>query len=136
MVTVRQLSDRFAGPLWLLDVADRRGLVAAAVVIYIVGRLNLGMTVDGFVPAIIAAAAIAIIGGIIAWLLSVLGITIGGGWLGAIINLIVAAVVLLLADRFVKGMKVNGFVGAIVAAIAIGVVTWIINWLLGLLGLA
>lgn len=111
-------------------------LVAAAVVIYIVGRLNLGMTVEGFGPAIIAAAVIAIVGGIIYWLLGVLGITIGGGWLGAIINLIIAAVVLLLAGRFVKGMKVNGFVGAIVAAIAIGVVTWVINWLLGLLGLA
>jgi putative membrane protein len=111
-------------------------LVAAAVVIYIVGRLNLGMTVDGFVPAIIAAAVIAIVGGIIYWLLGVLGITIGGGWLGAIINLIVAAVVLLISDRFVKGLKVNGFVGAIIAAIAIGVVTWVINWLLGLLGLA
>jgi putative membrane protein len=111
-------------------------LVAAAVVIFIVGRLNLGMTVDGFGPAIIAAAAIAIIGGVIYWLLGVLGITIGGGWLGAIINLIIAAIVLLLAGRWVKGLKVNGFVGAIIAAIAIGVVTWLINWLLGLLGLA
>lgn len=111
-------------------------LVAAAVVIYIVGRLNLGLTVDGFAPAIIAAAVIAIVGGIIAWLLGALGITIGGGWLGALINLVIAAVVLLVSDRFVKGMKVNGFVGAIVAAIAIGVVSWIINWLLGLLGLA
>jgi putative membrane protein len=111
-------------------------LVAAAVVIFIVGRLNLGMTVDGFVPAIIAAAVIAIVGWAIYWLLGVLGITISGGWLGALINLVIAAVVLMVSDRFVKGMKVNGFVGAIIAAIAIGVVTWIINWLLGLLGLA
>jgi len=49
---------------------------------------------------------------------------------------IIAALVLIFSDRFVKGMKVNGFVGAIVAAIAIGVVTWAITWLLGLLGLA
>lgn len=111
-------------------------LLAAAVVIYIVGRLNLGMTVDGFMPAIIAAAVIAIVGGVVAWLLGVLGITIGGGWLGAIINLIIAALVLMFSDRFVKGMKVNGFGGAIIAAIAIGVVTWLINWLLGVLGLA
>ncbi len=111
-------------------------LVAAAVVIFIVSKLNLGLTVDGFGPAIIAAAVIAIVGGVIYWLLGVLGITIGGGWLGAIINLIIAAVVLMLSDRFVKGMKVNGFVGAIIAAIAIGVVTGIINWLLGVLGLA
>lgn len=111
-------------------------LVAAAVVIFIVSRLNLGLTVESFGAAIIAAAVIAIVGGVIYWLLGVLGITIGGGWLGALINLIIAAVVLLLSDRFVKGMKVNGFVGAIIAAIGIGVVTWLINWLLGVLGLA
>ena len=111
-------------------------LVLAAVVIVIVSKLNLGLTVDGFGPAIIAAAVIAIVGGLIYWLLGVLGITIGGGWLGAIINLIIAAVVLLTAGRMLKGLKVNGFVGALVAAIAIGVVTWVINWFLGLLGLA
>ena len=111
-------------------------LVLAAVVIMIVSKLNLGLTVDGFGPAIIAAAVIAIVGGLIYWLLGVLGITIGGGWLGAIINLIIAAVVLLTAGRMLKGLKVNGFVGALVAAIAIGVVTWVINWFLGLIGLA
>ena len=111
-------------------------LVAAAVVIVIVSKLNLGLTVDGFGPAIIAAAVIAIVGGLIYWFLGVLGITIGGGWLGAIINLLIAAVVLLTAGRMLKGLKVNGFVGAIVAAIAIGVVTWVINWFLGLLGIA
>lgn len=111
-------------------------LVAAAVVIVIVSKLNLGLTVDGFGPAIIAAAVIAIVGGLIYWLLGVLGITIGGGWLGAIINLLIAAVVLLTAGRMLKGLKVNGFVGALVAAIAIGVVTWLINWFLGLFGIA
>ncbi len=111
-------------------------LVSAAVVIVIVSKLNLGLTVDGFGPAIIAAAVIAIVGGLIYWLLGVLGITIGGGWLGAIINLIIAAVVLLTAGRMLKGLKVNGFVGALVAAIAIGVVTWVINWFLGLIGIA
>ena len=110
--------------------------VLAAVVIVIVSKLNLGLTVDGFGPAIIAAAVIAIVGGLIYWLLGVLGITIGGGWLGAIINLIIAAVVLLTAGRMLKGLKVNGFVGALVAAIAIGVVTWVINWFLGLIGIA
>lgn len=104
-------------------------LVAAAVVIFIVGRLNLGMTVDGFGPAIVAAAAIAIIGGVIYWLLGVLGITIGGGWLGALISLLVAAVVLMISGSFVPGLRVKGFVGALVAAIAIGVVGWLIGLL-------
>jgi len=46
------------------------------------------------------------------------------------VSLVVAAVVLLIADRFVPGMKVNGFVGALVAAIAIAVVAWLIGLLL------
>jgi putative membrane protein len=44
--------------------------------------------------------------------------------------LIVAAIILSISDRFLSGMSVSGFGGAIIAAIAIGVVTWIVDWLL------
>ena len=110
-------------------------LVVAALVIFIVGRLNLGLTVSGFGAAIIAALVISIVGTIVFWLIGLLGLTIGGGWLGAIVYLVIAAIVLMISDRFVPGMKVKGFTGAIVAAIAIGVVAWIVTWLLGLLGI-
>ena len=110
-------------------------LIVSAVVIYIVGRLNLGLTVSGFGAAIIAALVIAIVGTIVFWLLSLLGLTFGGGWLGVIIYIIVAAIILMISDRFVPGMKVKGFTGAIIAAIAIGVVGWIVTWLLGLIGI-
>ena len=109
-------------------------ILAAALVIWIVSKLGLGLSVDGWMAAIIAAIVIAVIGYLIYWLLGVLGISIPGGWLGAIINLIIAAVVLLLGGRWLSGLQVEGFVGAIVAAISIGVVTSIINWLVGLLG--
>jgi putative membrane protein len=56
--------------------------------------------------------------------------------LGTIINLIVAALVLMVSDRFVSGMKVNGFGGAIIAAIAIAVVNWLVALLLAQLGMA
>ena len=111
-------------------------LVVAAVVLLIVDRLNLGLSVDGFGSAVLAALVIAIVGGIVLWLLGLIGITIGGGLLGAIVFLIVAAVVLLLSDRFLSGLSVSGFGGAIIAAIAIGVVTWLIGWLLGFLGIS
>ena len=111
-------------------------LLISALVIWIVSRLNLGLTVRGYGAAIIAALVIAVVGGVILWLLGLLGITIGGGLLGAIVLLIVAAVVLMLSDKFVPGMEVKGFTGAIVAAIAIAVVSWIISWLFGLLGIA
>jgi len=111
-------------------------LLISALVIWIVSRLNLGLTVRGYGAAIIAALVIAVVGAVILWLLGLLGITIGGGLLGAIVLLIVAAVVLMLSDKFVPGMEVKGFSGAIIAAIAIAVVSWIISWLLGLLGIA
>jgi len=110
-------------------------LLISALVIWIVSRLNLGLTVRGYGAAIIAALVIAVVGAVILWLLGLLGITIGGGLLGAIVLLIVAAVVLMLSDKFVPGMEVKGFSGAIIAAIAIAVVSWIISWLLGLLGI-
>ena len=59
----------------------------------------------------------------------------GAGFWGAIVTLLIAAVVLLLSDRFLSGMEVKGFVGAIVAAIAMAVVGWLLYWLLGVIGL-
>jgi putative membrane protein len=111
-------------------------ILIAAVVIWIVSKLNLGLSVDGYGSAIIAAIVIAIVNAIVFWLLGLLGITVGGGFWGAIVLLIIAAVVLLLSDKILPGMKVDGFLGAIIAAIAIAVVSWLLVWLLALIGIA
>ncbi len=104
----------------------------AGLVIYIVGRLNLGLTVRSYSSAIIAAIVIAIVSWIIAWLLSLLHIYVGGAGLwNAIIMLIVSAIVLMISDRFLPGMEVHGFTGAIIAAIAIAIIVWILS-LIGL----
>ena len=120
------------GAVWSFIVA----VVVAAVVLLIVSRLNLGLSVAGFGAAAISAIVIAIVGAVVLWLLGLFGITFGGGWLGALVFLVVAAVVLLIAARFVPGLTVKGFTGAIVAAIGIGVVYWLLAWLLGLFGIA
>ena len=107
--------------------------VVGAVVLMIISRLGLGLAVDGFGAAFIASAVITIVAGVINWLLRTIGISVGNAnWLGALISLVVAAVVLLISDRFVKGMKVNGFVGAIIAAISYGVIAWLLQWVIGL----
>jgi len=104
-----------------------------AVVLMIVSRLNLGLAVDGFGSAFIASAVISIVAAIITWLIGLIGIQVGNPTLiGALVSLIVAAVVLLVSDRFVKGMKVNGFGGAIIAAISYGVIAWLLQWVIGL----
>ena len=104
-----------------------------AVVLMIVSRLNLGLTVGGFGSAFIASAVISIVAAIITWLIGLIGIKVGNpGLIGALVSLVVAAVVLLISDRFVKGMKVNGFGGAIIAAISYGVIAWLLQWVIGL----
>lgn len=108
------------------------GGLIGGVIIWIVGKLNLGLEVDGFGPAFIAAIVIAIINGLVTWILIAIGLTPGGGFWGAIINLVIAALVLMLAGRVVTGLRVKGFVGALVAAIAIAVVGWLLFLLLGM----
>jgi putative membrane protein len=109
------------------------GALISGFVIYIVGRLGLGLEVDGFGSAFVAAIVIAIVGGVITWLLGLLGIEIGGGLIGGIIHLIISAVVLMISDRFISGMRVAGFTGALIAAIAIGVVYWLLGLVVNLI---
>jgi putative membrane protein len=110
-------------------------LVVSAIVILVVSKMNLGLTVKSFGSAIMAALVIALVAGVVVWGLGFFGITLTGGWLAAIVNLIVAALVLMVADKFLSGMEVHGFMGAIIAALAIGVVGWAVTWALSLFGI-
>lgn len=100
------------------------GVVIAALVLMVVSRFNLGLKVDGFGPAAIAAVVISLVTSVVLWFLSLLGIQLGGaGWLlNAIFWAIISAVILLVAARFLPGLTVAGFTGAIIAAIAIAVI--------------
>ena len=104
------------------------GAVVTGLIIWIVGKLGLGLEVSGFGPAYVAAIVIAVLNGLIVWLLGALGVTIGGGILGVIIHLVIAAIVLIAAGNFVKGLVVKGFSGAIVGAVAIALVGWLVAW--------
>lgn len=109
--------------------------VVAALVIFIVGKLNLGLQVKSFGAALLAALVIALVAGVLGWVFSLFGLTLGTGLLAALINLVVAAIVLIISDKFLSGMEVHGFMGAIVAAIAICAVGWVVTWLLSLFGI-
>jgi len=112
-------------------------MLVFAVVIYVVAKLNLGLSVRGFGTAFIAAIVISVVAAFINWLLGVLGIKISmnGSLLNIIIYLIVTAIILLISDRLLTGFAVNGFVGAVIATIAIAIVSWLISLLLGALGI-
>lgn len=110
-------------------------VLVAAFVIWIVSRLKLGLSIDGYGDAIIAAILIAVISAVFMWLLDFFKISIGGDLLDIVAILVVAVVVLLLAGRFLPGLDVNGFLGAVVAAVAMAVISWLVFWLLSLVGI-
>ncbi|HMQ29968.1 MAG TPA: phage holin family protein [Chloroflexaceae bacterium] len=103
-----------------------------ALAIWIVGKLNLGLSVSGFGGAILAAIVIAVVTTLVNLLLASMLVSTGislGIWSG-IVGLIIAVVVLLLSDRILPSLKVDGFVGAVAAAVSIGVVNLLIGLVL------
>jgi uncharacterized membrane protein YvlD (DUF360 family) len=102
-------------------------------VIWVVGKLRLGLDVYKFGSAFIAAIVIAVLAGIITFILGIAGILDGGGLIGGIVHLVISAIVLMISSRLLPGLKVNGLSGALVASIAIGAVYWLGGLLLGLL---
>jgi len=107
------------------------GILLYALAIWAVGRLGLGLTVSGFGPALVAAVVISVVSWLVVWLLGALGLA-AGGFLGVVIKLVIAALVLMFAGNMVKGLRVAGFIPALIGAVAIAVVSWLIDWVIGL----
>lgn len=107
------------------------GGLLAGFLIWFVGRLGLGMEVDGFGPAFKAAIIIAVLTAIIHWVWeTVFNYTLPAGVAGAIINLVTSAIVLQSVGKWVKGLRVNGFSGALIASVAIAAVQYLLGLLL------
>jgi putative membrane protein len=106
------------------------GLISGFV-IWIVGKLGLGLEVDGFGSAFLAGIIIAFLAGVITLFLGIAGFMDGGGLIGGIVHLIISAIALMISSRLLPGLKVKGFTGALVASIAIGAIYWLGGLLLG-----
>ena len=100
--------------------------VIAGLVIFIVAKLNLGLDVESFVWAMIAGVFIGVVTNFIMQFMSDFG-----GWAGALVHLVISAGVILGSGSFLKGLKVNGFVGALIASVAIAAINFLASWLLG-----
>lgn len=107
------------------------GLISGFV-IWIVGKLRLGLEVSGFGSAFLAGIIIAFLAGIITLFLGIAGFMDSGGLIGGIVHLIISAIVLMISARLLPGFKVTGFGGALLASIAIAAVYWLGGLFLGL----
>jgi len=108
------------------------GAIVAAVLIWIIGKLGLGMTVDGFGPALLTGLLYGLLNAVIHSLLGLVNFTPVGFWF-FLTNLVISAIALLLAARVVKGVRVGGFLGALIAVLGMAGLSWLISWLVGLI---
>jgi uncharacterized membrane protein YvlD (DUF360 family) len=100
--------------------------IVSGLIIWLVGKLGLGIEVSGFAPAFIAAFFIALMWAFAAWLWNLIGYTPAGGLSGAITHLILTSGFLYSIRNSVSGLTVKGWSGAIIAATAIAVITWLL----------
>jgi uncharacterized membrane protein YvlD (DUF360 family) len=106
--------------------------IVATFIIWIVSQLNLGLKVNGFGGAVLVAVIIALVAGVTTMLINLAGITDGQGLVGGIVHLILSAIILVVGARIYPGLKINGFIGVLIASVAIGVFYWLGGQLLGL----
>ena len=110
------------------------GLVISTIIsgllIWIVGKLGLGIEVDGFGPAFLTGFVIALLWLLATWLWNLIGFTPAGGITGAITHLLLTAGFLYAIRNSISGLKVKGFSGAVIAAAAIAIITWLVNFAL------
>lgn len=117
-------------PLLLITIII--GLISGSI-IWLVGKLRLGLEVNGFGSGVIAGIAIAFLAGIITVILGLAGIDFGEGLVGGIVHLFISAIILLVSSKILPGLKVKRFAGALVASIAIGALYWLGGLLLGMI---
>ena len=102
------------------------GAVISGVIIWIVSKLNMGLSVDSFGWAMLAGLFIGVITTLITQFVPNLN-----GIVGAVVHLIVSAVVILLAGKAFSGVKVDGFSGALLAAVMMALISFGLALLLG-----
>ena len=104
--------------------------VVSGVIIWLVSKLNVGLSVNSFGWAMLAGLFIGAISNLLNHLLPGMNEI-----LSIIIQLVISAAVILLAGKLFSGVTVVGFKGALIAAVAIAVVGFVLAFVLaGLLG--
>ena len=101
-------------------------LISAAA-FYFAARLLPGVTINSFKQAILVALAIALLNMTLGFGLKVL--TLGILSLG-IFKFVLSAILIQVADYFLDGLKVNGFLWAFALAATVAVFDGVFNWIL------
>lgn len=101
-------------------------VLITAVGLFIVSRLNLGLQIDNLTTTLVAALVLGLLNAFVRPILGFLSLPITILTLG-LFSLVLNALMILLMSALVKGVHVNGFLGALIASIVLSILTWIIS---------
>ena len=104
--------------------------LASAAALLAVPYLVPGVSVDGFVTALLAALVIGLINATIGAVVRLITTPIRWLTLG-LFTLVINAVLFWLATRFVDGFTVEGATAALVGALVYGVLAWVVQSVVG-----
>ena len=96
--------------------------LAVFVAAYVVG----GVTLSGWVPAVVVAVVLGILNSILKPILVVLTLPVNILTLG-LFTLVINALLIMLAARIVPGFEVRGFATAFWFGLALSIVNWFLN---------
>jgi len=95
--------------------------VVSGVIIWLVSKLNIGLTVSSFGWAMLAGLFIGAITNLLSQMMTGMNPAVT-----MVIHLVISAAVILLAGKVFSGVKVDGFKGALIAAVAIAAVGFVL----------
>ena len=101
-------------------------VLITAVGLFIVSRLNLGLQIDNLTTTLVAALVLGLLNAFVRPILGFLSLPITILTLG-LFSLVLNVLMILLMGALVKGVHVNGFLGALIASIVLSILTWIIS---------
>ncbi|MBU8882017.1 phage holin family protein [Kaistella sp. DKR-2] len=101
-------------------------LLVTAVVAFFLTKVLSGVHFDGFSTALIFAIVLGVLNLIVTPVLKILGLPLTIITLG-LFSLVINAVVILIADYFIDGMKVDGFWWAFIFSIALSLITSLLS---------
>ncbi len=105
-------------------------LLVTAVVAFLLTKILSGVHIDDFTTALIFAVVLGLLNLIVTPILKLIGLPLTIITLG-LFSLVINALVILIADYFIDGMKVDGFLWAFIFSIALSLITSLVNGLFG-----
>ncbi|SHI83021.1 putative membrane protein [Hymenobacter daecheongensis DSM 21074] len=101
-------------------------LLLTAVLTFVLAKFLPGAHLAGFSDAILLVIVLAILNAVLKPILKILGFPITVLTLGLFL-LVINAVIVLLADYFLTGFKVDGFLSALIFSVALSLVTSVVD---------